>query len=652
MKLKINRSFLLLLLSGAVILICDAVLARAGGGGGFSGGGGGGGFSGGGSSGGGGGLGVIIYFLIRLIIEKPLIGIPLAIAIGFGFYITAKNTRSASMSRTIRRGNTAAASLRLRSEIDKIVARDPAFSADIFKQRCAKLLPDVQYAWSAQEMLPVRHFISDGVFERFSLQIEMQKGSGLRNIMENVEVIGSRLIDAESDEHFDTIHLAVTAQAVDKLVTLDGKRTLQGSSTPERFTEIWTFLRRPGAKTLERPGLLEGFCPNCGTQLKLSTSTTCESCGALINSGEYDWVLSEITQQEVWHPHRHQAIAGVDLLRKADPGFNTQAIEDKVSAIFWHHRAAEFFANRKLLSGVALPEFTEREEKFWKKDEHGRHRFYADAAVGSVDLAEVIPGSTPEDPNRVRVLVEWSGHRELAKVPGLIKPRWELSRLMRQEYVLMRKQGVKSIEKAALTSLHCPGCGAPQVAESTGECRYCGLAQNDGSNSWVLEAVSPFSGFVQQAPAEIPQPNAPGIAELAGMQLSRKEQESMIQCLAAIMLADGKIDPREDNQLKKMAAKQKITPQRLYELVHQVQEGEEIETPVLKDWEKRNSFFRGMVQMCLADGNVSSSERNLLKSLVSRFGYSDVDINAMITKERAALYQSSKHAIKADKKRI
>ena len=124
----------------------------------------------------------------------------------------------------------------------------------------------------------------------------------------------------------------------------------------------------------------------------------------------------------------------------------------------------------------------------------------------------------------------------------------------------------------------------------------------------------------------------------------------MIQCLAAIMLADGEMDHREDHQLKKMAAKHKIPPQRLYELVHQVQASEEVDIPVLEEWEKRNTFFRSMVQMCLIDGNVSQSERRILKSLVSRFGYSDIDINTMIAKERTALYKASKQAIRENRR--
>ncbi len=653
MKFSTHRKFLLLLLAGAVALICNTALARAGGGGAFSSGGGGGGgggdFSGGGDDG---GLWILIHFLLRLIIEKPLVGIPLAAIIAVALYYSAKNGRSAGVSRTIRRGHAAAQSARLHTELEKIAARDPAFNAENLCRRCAGVLPDIQRAWSAQEMTPVRHFLSDGVFERFTLQLAMQKACGVKNMMHTVQVLRCRPLDASSDDFFDTLHVAVTASAVDRLVTLEGNRALQGSSAAEQFTEIWTFLRRPGAQTLERPGLLEGFCPNCGTQLRLATSTTCESCEALINSGEYDWVLSEITQEELWRPHSGGAIRGVDALRRRDPGFNTQAIEDRTSAIFWHHRAAEFFARETLLNAVALPQFTERERHYWKADEQGRRRFYADAAVGSVDLAEVTPGAAPDEPDRVRVLVEWSGHRILSRVPALIKPQWHLSRLMRQEYTLMRKQGVPSIGRAALTSLHCPGCGAAQTAESTGECRYCGLSQNDGGSGWVLESVAPFRGFAHREETHENSADPDEANAALGVRYSAMEQESMIQCLAAVMLADGKVEPDEDRELKKMAAKHGIPPQRLYELVHQVQSAEEVDIPELADHEHRSDFFRGLVRMCLADGSVSASERRVLKSVVARFGYGDVDIDAMISRERADLYRSSKQAIRERRRKL
>jgi uncharacterized tellurite resistance protein B-like protein/predicted RNA-binding Zn-ribbon protein involved in translation (DUF1610 family) len=586
----------------------------------------------------------LVYLLIRLVFQYPLIGIPVAIGAIFLFYKSSRGGYSAHVSSTIRRGNALDNTARAEMGLSGIVQRDPAFSVEAFLTRCRDLLPAVQYAWSKQDMAPVRHFISDGVFDRFSLQIEMQKGSGVRNEMREVRVLNSRLVGSASDTHFDTLHLAITAEAIDTMVALEDGRRLQGGNSPERFTEIWTFLRRPGAKTLARPGLLEGYCPNCGTPLTLSTSITCGSCRALINSGEYDWVLSEITQQSAWSAPVAGQIQGVSELCKLDPGFNPQAIEDRVSAIFWRHRAAEFFGSEDYLKAVALPAFLTQEREAWRTDEKGRHHFFADAAVGSVDLAEVMPGGESEPMDRVRVRVQWSGHRELKQVPGLFKPEWERSTLMRQEYVLVRKHGVKSVQGAALTSLHCPGCGAPQVARQDGACRYCGLPQNDGSHSWVLESVSPFRGFAQALVDTAAPAASPGLA------FSLKEQESMIQCVVAVMLADGVIDPREQKQLEKMAAKHNLPKARLAEIIRQVQSEDEVGLPQIEDWAKRKAFLGMLVRMCLADGNVSSGERQVLRALVAHLGYGDVDIDGMISKERAALYAASKATIQAGKR--
>lgn len=640
MKVRNRRAFSGMVIAGAVILACELVLARAGGGEGFSSGG-----SSGGDGGGDGGAGIIIYLLLRLVFEHPLIGVPLLVVAGVVFYHSSKGGYSAHVSQTIRRGFAADSATRIGTGLESIRQRDPAFNADAFLRRCHDLLPGVQSAWGKQDMSPVRHFISDGVFDRFSLQIEMQKGSGIRNEMRDIRVLGSRLAGSASDRFFDTLHVAITAEAVDTTVSLNEGRRLQGGDTPESFTEIWTFLRRPGAKTLERPGLLEGYCPNCGTQLRLSTSITCESCQALINSGEYDWVLCEITQQEAWSAPAVEQIQGVAILQQLDPGFNPQAIEDRVSALFWHHRAAEFFGSEDYLNAVALPAFIAKEREAWRLDEQGRHFFYADPAVGSVDLAGVLPGGERDDMDRVRVRVQWSGHRELERVPGLFKPTAERSTLMQQEYVLLRKRGVQSVQAAALTSLHCPGCGAPQTAKQDGACRYCGLQQNDGSTSWVLESVAPFGGFALAA--DLPSEATP----FAGVQLSPKERESMIQCVASVMLADGVIEPREEAQLTKMAAKHNIPDVRLRELIRQVQNDRDVCLPQVDGWEKRHAFFKALVQMCLADGNVSSSERQVLRALVAHMGYADVDVDVMISKERADLYAASKTTLKASKDR-
>jgi len=125
--------------------------------------------------------------------------------------------------------------------------------------------------------------------------------------------------------------------------------------------------------------------------------------------------------------------------------------------------------------------------------------------------------------------------------------------------------------------------------------------------------------------------------------------ESLLQGVIAIMLADGVMEPREEKQLARMAAKHNIPAARVKELISLVQMDRELRLPQVDGWEKRNGFFKALVQMCLADGNVSSGERQVLRALVVHMGYADVDIDVMITKERAALYAASKETIKASK---
>jgi hypothetical protein len=41
-------------------------------------------------------------------------------------------------------------------------------------------------------------------------------------------------------------------------------------------------------------------CPNCGAALKINRAGVCEYCQGKVTSGEFDWVLSRIEQDEAY----------------------------------------------------------------------------------------------------------------------------------------------------------------------------------------------------------------------------------------------------------------------------------------------------------------------------------------------------------------
>lgn len=619
-----------------LFILTDELMARAGGGGGFRSSGGSGGSSGGGD---GGGIVLLVYFLIRLAIQYPLIGIPLLIVVIFLFILGGQQGHSAHVSHTIAKTYKKYDAQKVAMAENQLKERDPAFNREVFIERIKDAFNQVQHAWAEQDMKPVRRLVSDGVFERFALQFELQKASMVCNKMENIQILNAEIADIDFDRCFDTIHVKITASAADYFIRTDNGKKISGTQDVEPFTEYWSFLRRPGVKTLTTPGLIEGCCPNCGAVLDIVDCTACPACKALINSGEYDWVLAEITQQAEWTPQHKHAIPGLQELLAKDPAFNIQHIEDKASVMFYRFIAAKFFADPNYLVKMATREYIKTNETLFKKLANGLHDFYADASVGAVEVVEIVNASDADTMDQIRIKIKWAGNQRTATMPSFIPPRYFDNYIYLTEFILSRNANIKSSDKNILTSAHCPGCGAPETRTTNGYCEYCRTPLNDGSADWVLRDMRKFSGYPETVASAYafetePEPSMSGA-------LSSFNRDSIISCAIAVMLADGKIDDQEKQVLVNIGKENGIDIPQLEIMIKSVQ-ANGLQIPVPKNQAEAHEFLRSMVAMCIADGHVSSSERQLIKQLVSQMNYTDMDIDNMIKQEKARLHKQVK----------
>ena len=314
MRALIRRLALLLRTIGwpavALLLLIPAeALARAGGGEGYHGssshGGGGGGYHGGGGGGGGGGDNGLILWLIIQLVSHPAVGIPVLVIVVLLYLYWQKQAQSggpgAGFGPSPSDGSPSDAMItNAAAWITDVRRNDPAFDENAFYARVRVAFDKIQQSWCAQNLTGVRPFISDAVHERFLLQIAEQRDKGYRDFMEGLQVLDLRMADIESDGIYDEIGVRIQAVSVDYHISLATGQRLSGSAYPEEFVEVWTFVRRQGAKTKDGPGLIEGNCPNCGAAIEMNQSAQCAHCKALLRSGEYDWVLTEITQASEW----------------------------------------------------------------------------------------------------------------------------------------------------------------------------------------------------------------------------------------------------------------------------------------------------------------------------------------------------------------
>jgi hypothetical protein len=120
-----------------------------------------------------------------------------------------------------------------------------------------------------------------------------------RNVLDNLVVGGVRIVKVQTDPNFDAVTVRIDASAADYEVDDSGK-LVYGSRQNQPFTEYWTFIRSGAARTRVGEGAEITQCPNCGAPLSINESGVCSYCKATVTTGQFGWVLDNITQASEW----------------------------------------------------------------------------------------------------------------------------------------------------------------------------------------------------------------------------------------------------------------------------------------------------------------------------------------------------------------
>lgn len=626
-----------LLAAGALLFVAvDLALARAGGGGSYSGGSSyssGSSYSGGGGDGG----GIIIYFLLRLCIEQPLIGIPLTVFVLYLGYRGGDRTHRRAVTRTIQLGAAGVSRERKAQAFERLRRRDAAFDETVFLARAREAFRKIQIAWTAQDMTPARPFISDGVFTRFQLQLGLQKAAGTAEVMDGLSIEECRVADVRTTRLFDVIEVKFSAKCVNYKIDAKTRKYKSGDRAAAAFGEVWTFLRRSGAQTRHKPGPIEGCCPSCGAPIEAFDSAKCAACSSLIASAEHDWLLTEITQECEWSPTRAaRDLPGVAALFHDDPGFTPFAVEDRASAAFWLRRKALLErkpdAVRKIASDACFAALEKRVVDF----SAGR-LYYRDSAVGGVDLLEI---SEVDGWHEAAVRVKWSAAAY----------RWDRERkkydplgpmLHHDVFVLKRKKGAKTRPEKTFSARHCWSCGAPQDDSAATACAYCSNPLTDGANDWVLERVVGEDAWLRSVADRKRAAFHEELDDEAGLLGLGVDTETLMASMVALMNADAKIDESEMKMLAHYARAKHYPTERMMSLVQAAKAGE-LKVAHPESPEECKDLVRTLTHMALADGHLSDQETALLEKVGLRGGLARYDVTHIVRDERQKIFEQAR----------
>lgn len=345
--------------------------------------------------------------------------------------------------------------------VQDLLKRDPAFNLENFRARAKLIAEKIQHAWSAGDMRECRRFLSQGVYNRFRLQLKiMREHENRQNAMADFRALRLALVERRRSGSYDAVIVRLDAEARDTMVAAEldhGAALAAAKKAPlTTFTEYYTLVRKRNAKT-EHETTIDA-CSHCGTPFTGEGEITkCRSCGAVMGSGTFDWVLAEITQASEY--------SGGASRKKLAEDVSPDRIEDRASFVFWRQLMARLTGNRAFIARDATDTYL--------KGDTSRENLY-DVAVGAAELESY---GAAEAACTAQVRIKWSaadgkGHE-----------------VRHRESVLSLSAKMADVVAGGFEEHSCGSCGAPLPETDSVECSYCHSPIQRKNADWLLESV-------------------------------------------------------------------------------------------------------------------------------------------------------------------
>ncbi len=580
-----------------LFVAAGAALARAGGAGGGS--------SRSGSGGGGGdGLGGLVIYIFILLVQAigviPTL-ILIAVIVLVAFLVKRKKARQTVLKTLTKEQRP----LDRVQGYGRFKQNNSDFSADEFFDKVKTAFISIQKAWSNQDLSKVRRYISDGVFQRFNTQFKMMALLKQENPVSDIMVNNISIDRFEVDGNYDIIHAAVTATMYDQFVCKTNPQ-LNSPGGRETFLEYWSFIRKRGMEHKDIYHTHE--CPKCSAPLSdnMGEIGKCAYCGAMVNSGEFDWVLSEITQADDYA--RQNLIQKAENLKKTTASlvseysdFAVQLVEDKASNGYLQIKTAEVMKDPAIMRRFVTDKAFEKIKNGIPDERIVYNRLFLNdmtlVAAQKEEKTNTLTFSVTISYQRVKLIDNDSAL--------IIDPYIQTH----TEFLQMERQAKEGGSKGSLYAHTCPSCGASIQDSLDINCAYCGNPLNNLANEWIIKDILTFEGYKNYISG-------------AGRTLQNKVSSKVIDSLydvkdyafnnVMIMIsADGVFAEEEKQMAGELARKWSYRIDRLEPLFDMARSGR-LSIRMPEDAGKRKKIYDLMVKFAEADNRIAPEEKELL----------------------------------------
>ena len=175
--------------------------------------------------------------------------------------------------------------------------KDPNFSADDFVTFAKQVYIDIQTAWCARDLTPVRPVMHQNLYNTTQRQVQSKIDQGVIYHYESMAINTAYLTSFVRDKDYEYLTVYLNARMIDYQTDEKTGNILRGDKTTRWDMRYkMKFVRTTGATTKDKiTGTQRYNCPNCGAPLEITSAGVCDYCGSTVSTGDYSWVLTDFT---------------------------------------------------------------------------------------------------------------------------------------------------------------------------------------------------------------------------------------------------------------------------------------------------------------------------------------------------------------------